>query len=157
MVRDKDGISAALALLSLAATARAAGQSLLDRWDALEAAHGVHLTAQVTLPARAPAEIMAWLRADPAGGAGGLAGDSASATWSAGTAGLPPSDVLTYQLPGARVVIRPSGTEPKIKAYLEVAEPLAGRSLAQARSAAAGRLGPLHQAVTGLVAAGAAG
>ena len=59
MVRDKDGISAALALLSLAATARAAGQSLLDRWDALEAEHGVHLTAQVTLHAPSPAGIMA--------------------------------------------------------------------------------------------------
>jgi phosphomannomutase len=156
VVRDKDGISAALALVSLATEARQAGQSLLDRWDALETAHGVHLTAQVTLPAAAPSQIMAWLRATP---------PAALADWpvtgigdlSAGTAGLPPSDVLRYQLPGARVVIRPSGTEPKLKAYLEVAEPLAGRSLAQARSAAAGRLGPLRQAVTGLVAAGAAG
>src|ERR1051326_9042701 len=60
--RDKDGISAALVLLSLAATARAAGQSLLDRWDALEAAHGVHLTTQVTLPTRAPGQAMAGLR-----------------------------------------------------------------------------------------------
>src|SRR5581483_4783460 len=51
-VRDKDGMSAALALLSLATTAAAAGQSLLDRWDALESAHGVHLTAPATLPPR---------------------------------------------------------------------------------------------------------
>ena len=58
VVRDKDGISAALALLSLAATARAAGRSLLDRWDALEAEHGVHLTAQVTLHAPSPAGII---------------------------------------------------------------------------------------------------
>jgi phosphomannomutase len=156
VVRDKDGISAALALLSLATEARQSGQSLLDRWDALEAAHGVHLTAQVTLPAAAPGQIMAWLRATP---------PAAVAEWpvtgigdlSAGSAGLPPSDVLRYQLPGARVVIRPSGTEPKLKAYLEVAEPLAGRPLAAARAAAAGRLGPLRQAVTDLVAAGAAG
>jgi phosphomannomutase len=62
VVRDKDGISAALVLLSLAATARAAGQSLLDRWDALETAHGVHLTAQVTLPTRVPGQAMAGLR-----------------------------------------------------------------------------------------------
>ena len=48
----------------------------------------------------------------------------------AGAGGLPPSDVLTYHLPGARVVIRPSGTEPKLKAYLEVIEPAGGRSLA---------------------------
>src|SRR4029077_8890245 len=70
-VRDKDGISAALVLLSLAATARAAGQSLLDRWDALETAHGVHLTTQVTLPTRAPAEVMARLRAIPPGALAG--------------------------------------------------------------------------------------
>ena len=65
VVRDKDGISAALALLSLAATARAAGQSLRDRWDALEAEHGVHLTTQVTLHAPSPAGIMGRLRAAP--------------------------------------------------------------------------------------------
>ena len=58
----------------------------------------------------------------------------------AGAGGLPPSDVLTYHLPGARVVIRPSGTEPKLKAYLEVVEPAGGRSLAAARAAAAARL-----------------
>jgi len=156
VVRDKDGISAALALLSLATEAHRDGQTLLDRWDALEAAYGVHLTAQVTLPAAAPGQIMARLRAAP---------PAALAGWpvtgigdlSAGTAGLPPSDVLRYHLPGGRVVIRPSGTEPKLKAYLEVTEPLSGRPLAAARAAAARRLGPLRQAVTDLVAAGAAG
>jgi phosphomannomutase len=69
--------------------------------------------------------------------------------------GLPPSDVLTYHLPGARVVIRPSGTEPKLKAYLEVVEPVAGRPLAEARAAAAARLTPLRDAVAALVSAGA--
>jgi phosphomannomutase len=156
VVRDKDGISAALALLALATEARQAGQSLLDRWDALETAHGVHLTGQVTLPAAAPGQIMAWLRASPPAALAELP-VTGTGDLSAGTAGLPPSDVLRYQLPGARVVIRPSGTEPKLKAYLEVAEPLAGRPLAEARAAAAGRLGPLRQAVTDLVAAGAAG
>ena len=70
-VRDKDGFSAALAMLGLAAQARAAGQSVLDRWDALETAHGVHLTAQLTLPTRAPGEIMAGLRAAPPAALGG--------------------------------------------------------------------------------------
>ena len=69
-VRDKDGISAAIALLGLAAQAWAAGQSLLDRWDALEEAHGVHLTAQLTLRTRAPGEIMAGLRAAAPGALG---------------------------------------------------------------------------------------
>jgi phosphomannomutase len=76
----------------------------------------------------------------------------------AGIGGLPASDVLTYQLAGARVVIRPSGTEPKLKAYLEVTEPTAGRSLADARAVAAARMVPLRDAVAVLVqSAGAAG
>jgi phosphomannomutase len=156
-VRDKDGISAALALLSLAATARAAGQSLLDRWDALEAAHGVHLTAQVTLPTRVPAEVMAGLRARPPEELAGLA-VTAITDLGGGSGSLPPSDVLTYHLDGARVVIRPSGTEPKLKAYLEVTGPAGGGSLAGARAAAAARLAPLRDAVAALVrSAGATG
>ncbi len=151
VVRDKDGMSAALALLSLAATARAAGQSLLDRWDALEATHGVHLTAQVTLPTRAPAQVMSALRARPPDSVADLP-VTAITDLAAGASGLPPSDVLTYHLAGARVVIRPSGTEPKIKAYLEVVEPVAGGSLVAARAAAAGRLTPLRSAVAALVA-----
>jgi phosphomannomutase len=76
----------------------------------------------------------------------------------AGTGGLPPSDVLTYHLDGARVVIRPSGTEPKLKAYLEVTEQAGGRPLAQARAAAAARLAPLRDSVAVLVrSAGATG
>ena len=150
VVRDKDGISAALVLLSLAATARAAGQSLLDRWDALETVHGVHLTTQVTLPTRAPAQAMAGLRSRPPASLADLPVTGVT-DLVAGADGLPPSDVLTYHLPGARVVIRPSGTEPKLKAYLEVTEAAGGRSLAQARAAAAARLAPLRDAVAALV------
>jgi phosphomannomutase len=164
VVRDKDGISAALALLSLAAAARAAGQSLPDRWDALEAGHGVHLTAQVTLHAPSPAGIMGRLRAAPPAALAGqpvtsfedLAAGTGAAAGPAGARepGLPPADVLIYRLPGARVVIRPSGTEPKLKAYLEVVEPATAETLPAARAAAAGRLGPLRRAVADLVAAG---
>jgi phosphomannomutase len=151
VVRDKDGISAALAVLSLAATARAAGQTLLDRWDALEAAHGVHLTAPVTLASRSPAKVMTRLRANPPAS---LSGQPVTGVTdlSAGAAGLPAADVLTYRLPGARVVFRPSGTEPKLKAYLEVVEPAGARPLAKARAAAGARLGPLRAAVAALVA-----
>ena len=151
-VRDKDGMSAALALLSLAATARVAGQSLVDRWDALETAHGVHLTAPVTLPTPSPAQVMARLRAHPPAALAGLP-VTGTTDLAAGADGLPPSDVLTYHVPGARVVIRPSGTEPKLKAYLEVVEPVGGGSLGDARAAATARLTPLRHAVAALVSA----
>ena len=96
---------------------------------------------------------MARLRADPPAALAGLP-VTGTTDLAAGAGGLPPSDVLTYHLPGARVVIRPSGTEPKLKAYLEVVEPVAGRSLAAARAAATARLTPLRDAVAALVSAG---
>ena len=151
VVRDKDGIGAALALLGLAAAARAAGQSLLDRSAALETAYGVHLNEQLTLPTRAAAGIMAGLRTGPPAALGGEP-VAPWTTWGRG-GGLPPSDVLIFRLPGARVVIRPSGTEPKLKAYLEVTEPASGPGLAAARQAAAARMTRLRAAVRALLAA----
>jgi phosphomannomutase len=149
-VRDKDGFSAAIALLGLAARAWAAGQSLLDRWDALEQAHGVHLTAQLTLPTRAPGEIMAGLRA-AAPGALGESPVRSVTDLAPGSADLPPTDALILRLDGARVVLRPSGTEPKLKAYLEVTEPVAPGSLAEARRRAQSRMTPLRAAVRALL------
>jgi phosphomannomutase len=93
---------------------------------------------------------MAGLRARPPAALGGQP-VLASADLSAGSAGLPPADLLRYELDGARVVIRPSGTEPKIKAYLEVTEP-PGRPLAQARASAAARMIPLIDGVRALLA-----
>ncbi len=150
-VRDKDGIGAALALLGLAARARSGGESLLDAYAALEAKHGVHLTAQLTVATTAPLDIMARLRAVIPADLGGAAVRSV-ADLSGGTRQLPSADVLRYDLTGARVVIRPSGTEPKIKAYLEVVEPVIGGQLAQARRAAQARLDPLRAAVQEILA-----
>jgi phosphomannomutase len=151
VVRDKDGISAALALLGLAAQAWAAGHSLLDRWDALEEAHGVHLTTQLTLPTRAPGEIMAGLRA-AAPGALAQSPVRSVTDLAPGSAELPPTDALIFRLDGARVVLRPSGTEPKLKAYLEVTEPVAPGGLAEARLRAQARMTPLRAAVRALLA-----
>jgi phosphomannomutase len=151
VVRDKDGISAAIALLGLAAQAWAAGHSLLDRWDALEEAHGVHLTAQLTLPTRAPGEIMAGLRAAAPDALGESPVRSVS-DLAQGDAELPPTDALILRLDGARVVLRPSGTEPKLKAYLEVTEPVAPGGLAKGRRRAESRMTPLRAAVRALLA-----
>jgi phosphomannomutase len=151
VVRDKDGISAALAILSLAAVARSVGESLLDAYNALEITHGVHLTGQLSLPCQATTEVMARLRSSaPAE----LAGQPVSAItdYTGGSWDLPSADMLAYQLTGARVVIRPSGTEPKIKAYLEVIQPVSYGMLSDARQTAAARLAKLREAVTGLLA-----
>ena len=152
VVRDKDGIGAALAVLGLAARERRAGRTLLDAYDALETAHGVHLTAQLTLRTGSPGDVMTALRAAPPAA---LAGQPVTAAedLAARDRGLPPSDVIVYRLAGARVVVRPSGTEPKLKVYFEIAGP-AGGDLAGARRAAAGRLDRLRAAVGELLAAG---
>jgi phosphomannomutase len=161
VVRDKDGIGAALAMLRLATEAKAAGSSVLERYDELESAHGVHLTSQVTLRTTDQAEVMRRLRADPPAGFGDLpvtdlvdlaAGDGARGEPEGG--GTPTANVLIFELPGARVVLRPSGTEPKIKCYIEITEPLAGRSLPAARGLAARRLAPLRHALESVLAGG---
>jgi phosphomannomutase len=149
-VRDKDGISAALAALSLAAIAWTEGESLQDVYDALEIEHGVHLTSQVTLPTEATVHVMSRLRAlAPAELAD--APVTAVTDYSGGNWELPSADMLSYELAGARVVIRPSGTEPKVKAYLEVVELVTGRTLAAARQAAAGKMERLRAAVIDLL------
>jgi phosphomannomutase len=158
VVRDKDGIGAALAMLRLATEAKATGRSVLERYDELESAHGVHLTSQVTLRTTDQAEIMGRLRADPPAEFGGLPvtavvdlADLAAGDGARGGPG-PTANVLIFRLPGARVVLRPSGTEPKIKCYIEITEPLAGRSLPAARGSAAKRLAPLRHALESVLA-----
>jgi phosphomannomutase len=149
-VRDKDGISAGLLITELAATLRAEGRGMQDVLDDLARAHGLHATRQVslrfadagTLPA-----LMRSLRADPPTALGGLA-VAAVVDLESGSDGLPPTDGLTYWLAGAggvdgaRVIVRPSGTEPKIKAYLEVRVPVTA-GVAEARSLAHDQLGEI--------------
>jgi phosphomannomutase len=149
-VRDKDGFGAALAMLRLAAAAKERGKSVNDEVDALDTVHGVHLTEQMTLRIPDTAGVMARIRAASPAELGGMAIEHVTDYTEPGT-GLPPSDVLSYALRQARVAIRPSGTETKIKVYLEVVEP-AGNDLAGARARAARRMGPLRASVTQLLA-----
>jgi len=147
VVRDKDGIGAALAMLALATDAKAAGRSVPDLYDALETAHGVHLTSQLTLRTADLAQVMRRLRAAPPAELAGQPVTDLVDLAAAPRPGIPAADVLIFRLPGARVVLRPSGTEPKIKCYVEITEPLDGRPLAMAREGAAGRLVPLRRAL----------
>ena len=147
LVRDKDGIGAALAMLTLATKAKAAGRSVLEVYDDLERAHGVHLTSQLTLRTADQAAVMSRLRADPPAELGGQPVIDLTDLAATPRAGMPAADVLIFRLTGARVVIRPSGTEPKIKCYIEISEPPGSQPLPRAREAAAGRLVPLRRAL----------
>lgn len=159
VVRDKDGIGAALAMMRLATSAAARGETLLSLYDALETAHGVHLTHQVTLRTHDQAAVMGRVRSAPPAALGGGAvtsvEDLADGAPPSALApdGLPPADVLIFRLHGARVILRPSGTEPKIKCYIEIVEPVSGRSLDEARSAASARLAPLVAELESLLSA----
>jgi phosphomannomutase len=148
-VRDKDGIAAATLACGLAATLKAEGRSLLDVLDELSVRHGVHLTDQVSLRVTdlsVRGKVMSRLRAAPPER---LAGSSVSTEDL-----LPESDVLRLRGEGLRVVVRPSGTEPKLKAYLEVAEPVSDVDLlATARDTARSRLTTLHTEITDLLSA----
>ena len=153
VVRDKDGFGAALAMLRLAEGAKSADRSVLDVYDDLERAYGVHLTSQLTLRTADQAQVMSRLRAAPPEAFGGEP-VSGLTDLAAGSGTVPRADVLIFRLADGRVVLRPSGTEPKIKCYIEITEPTAGRSLAAAREAAAARLAPLRAALQALLAGG---
>ncbi|HEY1623047.1 MAG TPA: phospho-sugar mutase [Streptosporangiaceae bacterium] len=150
VVRDKDGMSAALAMLRLATEAKAAGRSVRDLYDDLESSHGVHLTSQLTLRTSDQEAVMARLRAEPPVSFGDQRVTSVT-DLAGGGDHLPPSDVLIFGLDEARVVLRPSGTEPKIKCYVEVVQKLSGGSLTGARAAAAARMSPLRAALEALL------
>ncbi|GAP79658.1 MULTISPECIES: phospho-sugar mutase [Brachybacterium] len=128
VVRDKDGLSAALMVAEMAALARAEGTTLVGRLDELAREHGLFATSQLSLRVTELAErdvMMARLRAEPPAA---LAGSEVSdvqdlAEGSAETTGLPATDgVLLATADDARVIVRPSGTEPKLKCYIEVRE-----------------------------------
>jgi phosphomannomutase len=143
-VRDKDGVSALLLLCELAASAKGEGRTLDDLLDDIALEHGLHATDQLSVRVTDLASIaaaMEGLRANPPTSLGGL-DVLAVDDLSAGSADLPPTDGLRYHLAdGARVVVRPSGTEPKLKCYLEVVIPVTPEDgVAAARIAAAGRL-----------------
>jgi phosphomannomutase len=178
LVRDKDGMSAALTLADAAAEAKRQGGSLASRLDELARRFGLFGTGQFSVAlessdqpggphgaagagedAGAGAALLAAARAKPPIS---LLGEPVTVVDDLGLGlrsredgtkdplALPRSDVIIWRCgEGTRVALRPSGTEPKVKVYLQVVLPAAGRSdLAPLRAQAARRLAELREEVT---------
>jgi phosphomannomutase len=135
LVPDKDGISAMVAFAEMAVDCRRKGMTVLDRLEELYRKYGLFMTAQISLaldPAASRPSLGDKLRLSPPETIAGRAvesvldvekGERRVADGRTEESGFPPSDVLVYELEGkARLVVRPSGTEPKIKCYYEVRE-----------------------------------
>ncbi|MEU1073924.1 MULTISPECIES: phospho-sugar mutase [unclassified Streptomyces] len=138
-VRDKDGITAALLVAELASVLKEQGRTLQDLLDDLAVRHGLHATDQLSVRVEdlsVISDAMRRLRENPPTSLAGLAVTRAE-DLTEGTEELPPTDGLRYYLEGARVIVRPSGTEPKLKCYLEVVVPVASaEALGEARAKA---------------------
>ncbi|OLT31803.1 phosphomannomutase [Rhodococcus sp. CUA-806] len=145
-VNDKDGISAAVVLADLVASLKHENRTLLDVLDDLHVEFGVHAGAQVS--ARVDdlseiASIMKRLRSEPPTE---LAGRAVIVNDLLAEHGPLRTDAVEISGDGVRVIVRPSGTEPKVKAYLEAVVPVENReALAAARTSAAALLDDLRQ------------
>ena len=124
--RDKDGIASSVVAASLFAALKTEGRTAWDELDRLAHAHGLHVTGPLTFRVEEIAQIatgMARLRAQPPSELAGSPVVEVS-DLAEGYQGLPPTDgILVLTEAGDRVIARPSGTEPKLKCYLEVILP----------------------------------
>lgn len=149
-VKDKDGVSAALLIAEMAAQLKSEGRTVQNVLDELALAHGLYVTEQVSIRVddlSIISNIMQRLRSETPTSVGGLAVTS-FADFEQGVDGLPPADGLRFDLAfGSRIIVRPSGTEPKIKCYLQVVIPVTGGALDQARGLARERLDAIGAAV----------
>ncbi len=150
-VRDKDGLSAALAVASMASAYAGRGRTLLDALDDLHRRHGAHVTANFSLRDESPGgaarrgALVGRLAGDPPAAVGPLAVRAATP--------LAP-DVLRLDLEGGvRVIVRPSGTEPKLKCYCEAVEPALDGDVAAARDRARATLAAVRSGLEPLLLA----
>jgi phosphomannomutase len=178
LVADKDGISAALLVLRLAAAEAGEGRALADRLDDLALTHGLHVTGQQSLRTDGPAglarlaDAVERIRAEPpcvlAGqpvtvtdlrdGAEGVADLAGGRAERCPGQPIPPANVLIWHVGGdARVMIRPSGTEPELKIYAEVVRTVQSRGeLPAARAGAAVHAEQMMTAAAGALLASTA-
>ena len=157
VVRDKDGLSAALLLARLAARTKAEGRTLVDLLDDLARRHGLYLTDQLSARFSDLTQIPATMDRVRATPPATLAGSEVVELVDLNEPGdgpdaLPPTDGLRLvAADGTRVIIRPSGTEPKVKCYLEVIVPVEAEApfetVTQAREAARARLDAVREDV----------
>ena len=150
LVRDKDGVSAVVAFAELAASCAERGETVWQRLEKLYREHGLFLTVQKSLALKPGVSVGASLRANPPKQIGRRAVartmDFATATTTTKSGAkepidLPKSDVLIYLLEDdSRVIVRPSGTEPKLKCYYEVRETVAPAETMEAAEARARKL-----------------
>ncbi|CAN5268972.1 phospho-sugar mutase [soil metagenome] len=121
-VRDKDGISAAVEFLGLVSDLKAVGRTVTDHLTDFAERFGAFASSQVSIRMTDLADIprlMSSLRQSPPERIGAVAVRQVD-DFVDGFAGLPASDILRYQLDdGSRVIVRPSGTEPKVKVYID--------------------------------------
>ena len=147
-VKDKDGITASLLMLEMVAALKAEGRGIQDVLDDLARKFGLYATSQLSVRVSdlsLISDAMARLRADPPTSLGGrdvLRMDDLEK----GADGLPPTDGLRFTLKDARVIIRPSGTEPKLKCYLQVTVPVDG-DIEKARATAQSELEAVRASV----------
>ena len=147
-VKDKDGITASLLMLEMVAALKADGLGVQDVLDDLARKFGLYATSQLSVRVSdiaLIADAMSRLRADPPTSLGGRAVLRMD-DLEKGADGLPPTDGLRFTLKDARVIIRPSGTEPKLKCYLQVVVPVMG-DIADARGTAQSDLEALRSSV----------
>ncbi|MCL2735492.1 MAG: phospho-sugar mutase [Propionibacteriaceae bacterium] len=147
LVRDKDGLSTAVAVARLVSRLKAEGLSICDRLDDLARRHGLYLSSQVSVRVTDQTRIAAIMTRLRTSSIESLAGSAVTDTvdLSLGWGSLPPTDgIVVTTARDDRVIIRPSGTEPKVKCYLEVIEPVSPDasydSLTASRAAARRRL-----------------
>jgi phosphomannomutase len=153
LVRDKDGVSACVIFAELVAWNRARGKTVLDHLDDVYRRVGLFVTEQVSLTKKGSEGIteikaaMTRFRGQPPKEVGGFAIEQV-VDLMRGEGGLPPSDVLVFKLAdGRRIIMRPSGTEPKLKSYYEVRVAVgAGEAIADARVRGLAELAKLRDA-----------
>jgi phosphomannomutase len=158
LVRDKDGVSACVIFADLVAWNRAKGRTVQQHLDDIYRRVGLFVTEQVSITkpgSEGIAEIKAVMtkfRSAPPSAIAGHAVEQAL-DLAKGEGGLPPSDVLVWRLAGGRrVIMRPSGTEPKLKSYYEVRVPIAAtETIDAARARGATELAELRDAHQKLV------